>query len=92
MCIWNNNQVIFWIIYIVKKLIYQFSKFYPSEYPEPVSNARILRRKYNVCEIPVSMNERDGGVSSIRAWKNVYYMFNVIISIIIVGLEGKKDE
>lgn len=75
-----------------RKLIYQFSKFYPSEYPEPVSNARILRRKYNVCEIPVSMNERDGGVSSIRAWKNVYYMFNVIISIIIVGLEGKKDE
>ena len=75
-----------------KKLINIFSKNYPSEYPEPVSTARILKRKYIVKEIPVSMNERNGGVSSIRAWKNIYYMFNVILSIIFVGLEGKKNE
>ena len=75
-----------------KKLIDLFSMHYPSEYPEPVSNARILKRKYVIREVPVSMNEREGGVSSIRAWKNVYYMFNVIVSIIIVGWEEKRDE
>lgn len=75
-----------------RKLIKLFSKYYPSEYPEPVSSARILKRKYVIREVPVSMNERDGGISSIRAWKNFYYMFNVLISIIIVGLEGKRNE
>lgn len=36
------------------------------------------------------MNEREGGTSSIRAWKNAYYMLNVILSIIVTGFGGKK--
>ena len=40
--------------------------------------------------IPVSMNERESGVSSIRAWKNVYYMLNVCLSIIMVGIRRNK--
>lgn len=36
------------------------------------------------------MNERENGTSSIKAWKNIYYMLNVIISIIITGIGGKK--
>ena len=31
------------------------------------------------------MKERNGGVSSIRSWKNVYYMINVLLSIMIIG-------
>lgn len=37
------------------------------------------------------MNERENGVSSIKAWKNVYYMINVILSIVIIGL-GVSDK
>ena len=49
-----------------KKLINYFAENYPSEYPEPVSETSILKLKYKVKEIPVSMNERSEGISSIR--------------------------
>ena len=73
-----------------KKLIFEFSNSYPVEYPEPVSTTRVLKNNYVVDEVPVSMNERDGGVSSIRAWKNVYYMINVILSILLIGYRRDK--
>ena len=73
-----------------KKVIERFVNNYPVEYPEPVSTTEVLRLGYNVEEIPVSMNERENGVSSIKAWKNVYYMVNVILSIVILGLGVKK--
>ena len=73
-----------------KDLIKFFAASYPVEYPEPVSTARILRKDYVIEEVAVSMNKREAGESSIRAWKNVYYMFNVILSIILVGLEKRK--
>ncbi len=73
-----------------KKLIERFSTNYPVEYPEPVSTTEILRLGYRVLEVPVSMNERKTGVSSIKAWKNVYYMINVILSIIIIGIGVHK--
>ena len=72
------------------KVIKRFVDNYPVEYPEPVSTTEILRLGYTVEEIPVSMNERENGVSSIKAWKNVYYMINVILSIIIIGLGVSK--
>lgn len=75
---------------IDKKLIELFSKDYPVEYPEPVSTARILKQRYIVDEVAVSMNERENGVSSINAWKSVYYMINVILSVLIVGIGGNR--
>ncbi len=73
-----------------KELIKKFSFNYPVEYPEPVSTTEVLRLGYKVEEVPVSMNERENGVSSIKSWKNIYYMINVILSIIIIGLGVKK--
>ncbi len=73
-----------------KELIKHFAHNYPVEYPEPVSTVDILKKGYLVEEVPVSMNERKNGVSSIRAWKNIYYMINVILSIIVTGVGGKK--
>lgn len=75
---------------INKKLINEFATNYPSEYPEPVSTTSILKKGYTINEVDVKMHKRENGVSSIRAWKNVYYMFNVILSIIVVGLEEKR--
>lgn len=75
---------------IDKKLIKLFANEYPVEYPEPVSTATVLRNGYKVMEVPVKMNERENGISSIRKWKNVYYMFNVVISILTVGMEEKS--
>lgn len=70
---------------INKNIIKEFSNYYPTEYPEPVSTTILLRKKYRVSEISVEMNERKEGMSSIRKWKSCYYMMNVILYIIIVG-------
>ena len=69
-----------------KELIYDFSLSYPSEYPEPVTTAEVLKKKYKVVEVPVEMNEREGGISSIRAWKNIYYMLNVCLALLVIKI------
>lgn len=66
-------------------IIKEFANRYPIEYPEPVSTTEILKKKYRLKEVPVMMHERAGGVSSIKAWKNAYYMINVLLSIFVVG-------
>lgn len=64
-------------------LIDRFSLIYPLEYPEPISTVDILCHKFRVKEVSVKMKERTGGVSSIHSWKNVYYMVNVLLTIIL---------
>jgi glycosyltransferase involved in cell wall biosynthesis len=73
-----------------KNLIELFANNYPVEYPEPVSTTEILKIGYEVKEVAVSMNERENGVSSIKAWKNVYYMINVILYILVIGTRRYK--
>ena len=73
-----------------KDIIKFFAIYYPIEYPEPVSTTELLKQGKRVKEVSVEMNEREGGVSSISAWKNAYYMFNVILSIIIVSIRRYK--
>lgn len=73
-----------------KKIIKEFSIEYPLEYPEPITTAELLKKGYSVSEVAVSMNERTGGQSSIKAWKNAYYMVNVILSILLVGIRRYK--
>ncbi|MGJ0961525.1 glycosyltransferase family 2 protein [Faecalicoccus pleomorphus] len=70
---------------INRSLITQFAMDYPLEYPEPISTTTILKQGKTVDEVPVKMKERLRGVSSIRSWKNVYYMINVLLSILIIG-------
>lgn len=66
-----------------KKLIKEFAADYPKDYPEPESLAYILRRGYEVEEIPVKMNERQGGISSINVKNSIYYMIKVSIAIFL---------
>ncbi|MBQ6752322.1 MAG: glycosyltransferase family 2 protein [Clostridia bacterium] len=76
---------------INKKLIRTFANNYPLEYPEPISTTEALLNGYRVEEVPVEMKEREEGKSSIRLYKNFYYMVNVILNIIIVR-KGDLDE
>lgn len=76
---------------INKELIEMFAKDYPVEYPEPVSTTKVLKNKYRVMEVPVSMNERESGTSSLsKFWKQVYYMINVILSVLLAGIGGNR--
>ncbi len=73
-----------------KEIIKDFSISYPPEYPEPVTTAEIIRKDYKVKEIPVEMNERTAGVSSIGSWKNAYYMINVCLSLLVIRMRRYK--
>lgn len=73
-----------------RKIIEKFSNSYPIEYPEPISTVEVLKSGLSVCEVAVEMNERESGSSSIKSWKNIYYMINVILSIVIVSMRRYK--
>lgn len=73
-----------------KDLINYFSNNYPVEYPEPVSTTQVLKLNKRIKEVPVNMNERENGTSSIKTWKNIYYMINVVLYILSIGLRRKK--
>ena len=51
----------------------------------------LLKKQYRLKEVAVSMNEREGGVSSIRAWKTVYFMVNVMLSLLIIKIRRYKN-
>lgn len=73
-----------------KKVIEEFAQSYPTEYPEPESTVSLLVNGYRLKEEPVSMNERTGGVSSIRLWKTIDYMVKVVLSIIIDSISFRR--
>lgn len=73
-----------------KKIIEEFALEYPTEYPEPESTVSLLVNKYKVKEVSVSMNERSGGVSSIRLWKPVDYMVKVVLAIIVDSVSFRR--
>ncbi|KXT79142.1 glycosyltransferase family 2 protein [Streptococcus sp. DD13] len=73
------------------RVIAYFSKRYPVAYPEPESIVRLLKKGYKVKEVPANMFEREEGVSSIRAFKSVTYMIDVLTSILIAGFMKESD-
>lgn len=73
-----------------QKVIEYFANHYPLEYPEPISNFELLKNpSYKIKEVPVKMNKREHGKSSINSRKTLYAGFNVLLSIIILSLERK---
>lgn len=69
-----------------KKVLKEFVDYYPYDYPEPESIVYILKKGYRVKEVPVSMNERMEGKSSIDMFKSIHYMIKVNLSIIIESI------
>ncbi len=73
-----------------KEIIKLFTLDYPTDYPEPESLVNVIKEGYNIKEVPVSMNERENGKSSINFLKSIDYMIKVSISIIIDSMRFKK--
>lgn len=69
-----------------KKVIELFADSYPVDYPEPETNAILAKNKYNIAEIPVEMESRKGGTSSITPSNSIYYAIKVGLAIIIACL------
>jgi len=73
-----------------KRIIKLFAFNYPIDYPEPDSVTRIIKMGYNVGEIPVEMNARQNGSSSINFIDSIYYMIKVSICIISANYVKKE--
>ena len=73
-----------------------YSKDYSSDYPEPEAIVTAVMYGGRIREVPVVMNERQGGVSSIKFWNSVYYMIKVTLAILVrrisYGVRRAKKE
>jgi glycosyltransferase involved in cell wall biosynthesis len=66
-----------------RRAIALFARDYPHDYPEAEAVLMVHHHRLRMAEVPVRMLRRDGGVSSIRSGKSVYYMIKVLFAIFI---------
>lgn len=72
-----------------RKTLEVVSDYYPDEYPEPEAIILYSLNNLRIVEVPVKMRERQGGKSSIRSYKTVYYMFKVTLGTIFLYIRLK---
>ncbi|MFD2938166.1 glycosyltransferase family 2 protein [Spirosoma flavum] len=58
--------------------------YYPDEYPEPEAIVQFGLHGLRLCEVPVQMRDRQGGISSINTSRAVYYMLKVTLGTLFV--------
>jgi glycosyltransferase involved in cell wall biosynthesis len=63
------------------------AEHYASDYPEVDAVVRLARAGFRLAEVPVTMRERGGGVSSIGALASVGYMVKVTAAILVAWLD-----
>jgi hypothetical protein len=73
-----------------REYIRLYASNYPADYPEPEAIVFGATHGARIKEVPVVMKERQGGKSSIYAWKSVYYMLKVSLAIIICRVSNGK--
>ncbi len=60
-----------------------FAHRYPDDYPEAEALIIVYKNGLKAIEIPVNMNPRQGGRTSIRPHNAVYYMLKVVLAIFV---------
>lgn len=66
-----------------RRVIELFANQYPADYPEVDVLVRLHRNGFKFREIPVEMNSRQGGASSITPARSVYYMAKVSLALLV---------
>lgn len=59
---------------------------YPTDYPEPEAVILLKKNGFVLSEVPVAMQERQGGASSIAGLWSLYYMVKVMLAIGVTSL------
>lgn len=72
-----------------RDMIEYFSNHYAEDYPEPEAIVSALKNHFKVAEVPVIMNERQGGSSSISGLKSIYYMCKVEIALLVQAIRKR---
>jgi len=60
-----------------------FSRMYPDDYPEVEALVLLHKEGMRITEVPVVMQGRTGGASSITPGRSAYYMIKVLLAIFI---------
>ena len=66
-----------------KKFIDIYAKYYPMDYPEPEAIISAIMHRGKIEEVPVVMQARISGDSSINFLRSIYYMIKVTLAIIV---------
>ena len=71
-----------------------FAAHYPYDYPEVEAIVMARRAGLTVCEVPVHMNAREAGRSSITPLRSAYYMVKVSLAVLVqfMGRTPSPDE
>jgi len=72
-----------------KKVIDYFSENYPTDYPEVDVLVKLNKKRIKIIEVPVKMNERLNGKSSITPLRSIYYVIKVSLSILLEFVRSK---
>lgn len=75
---------------VSREYIKIYATDYPVDYPEPEAIVMAALAGARVGEVPVVMKERQGGESSISAFKSVYYMIKVSLAVILCRIIHRK--
>jgi glycosyltransferase involved in cell wall biosynthesis len=73
-----------------RRAIELFASDYPHDYPEVEVVMMLHQHRLKMKEIPVQMNLRGGGASSISTTRSAYYMIKVLLAL-FVGLLRRRD-
>jgi len=69
-----------------RKAIHLLSENYPDDYPEPEAIYILKKKGLKIREVPVRMDTRSGGKSSISFTRSIYYMVKVFLAIFVLIL------
>lgn len=75
---------------INRKAIVLLAETYPHDYPEVEALITLHRNGMKFIEIPVEMNYRQEGKSSISATAGVYYMLKVTLAVLVAVIKRRK--
>lgn len=73
-----------------ERMIKLFAEEYAHDYPEPEAIVSAVLNGFKIAEVPVVMNERTRGKSSINALQSAYYMLKVPLALLIYRLSVQK--
>lgn len=66
-----------------RRAIAFLARDYPADYPEPEAVVLLGRSGFRLTEVPVNMNQRLHGRSSIDSFQAVYYMIKVLLAVLV---------
>ncbi len=75
-----------------RELLLYYTENYAQDFPEPEAIVMALNNGYRVTEVPVRMNERAAGESSIHTLASAYYRIKVSLAVLVAGVHTHRKQ